>query len=271
MASPRNSLRNIIIIILIVVISLIVIAASFKDVNFVQGLKVKTLDIFKPLQEKIFIVFQPLIKTINNVKNFFGLSQKLKKLEQEKASLLKDYSENINLKIENNSLREMLGIKQRKNYKTVSAKVIGYNEEKWESEVTLNVGKNNGVLEGMGVINEKGFIGIVTLSASNSCKVRLLNDQQMSIGARILSSRSLGMVEGSPSKKIFLNYISKEDMIYTGDIVMTSEFGKYIPPEILIGIVKSISSSEANPFKTVEIEPFVNFRSIENVLVILEW
>ena len=52
---------------------------------------------------------------------------------------------------------------------------------------------------------------------------------------------------------------------------MTSEFGKYIPPEILIGIVKKVSDSENNPYKTIEIEPFVNFKSIENVLVILEW
>ncbi|MCE5328905.1 rod shape-determining protein MreC [bacterium] len=271
MASPRNSLRNIIIISVIIIISLVVITASFKDVNFVKGLKTKTLDIFRPLQEKIFTAFHPLVRTVDNIKNFFGLSRRVKELEQEKAKLLNDYSENINLKIENNSLRELLNIKQRKNYKTVSAKVIGYNEEKWESEITLNVGKNDGVIEGMGVINEKGFIGIVILSAGDSCKVRLLNDQQISIGARILSSRSLGMVEGSSSKKIFLNYISKEDIVYNGDIVITSEFGKYIPPEILIGIVKNISDSDENPFKTIEIEPFVNFRSIENVLVILEW
>jgi rod shape-determining protein MreC len=270
MAPTRNSLKSIIVISIIIIISLIIITASFRDADFIKGFKIKTFDIFKPLQEKIFNIFQPLIKGINNVENFFGLTQKIKQLEQGKASLLRDYTENINLKVENNSLRELLGIKQRNDYKTVAAKVIGYNEGKWESEITLNVGKNDGVLEGMGVINEKGFIGIVTLSASNSCKVRLLNDSQTSIGARLLSSRSLGMVEGSASKKIILNYISKEDLIYSGDIIMTSEFGKYIPPEILIGIVKKVSVSENNPYKTIEIEPFVNFKSIENVLVILE-
>lgn len=271
MASPKNSLKSIIIIGIIIIISLIVITASFRDANFIKSLKTRTSDIFKPLQEKIFFVFQPIIKVINNIKNFFGLSQKLKLLEQENARLLQNYSENINLKIENDSLRSLLDIRQRKNYKTVAAKVIGYNEGKLESEVTLNVGKNSGVVEGMGVINEKGFIGIVILSGSNSCRVRLLNDQQMSIGARILSSRSLGMVEGSSNKKIFLNYISKSDMVYTGDIIITSEFGTYIPPEILIGIVKKVSDSGTNPYKTIEVEPFVNFKSIENVLVILEW
>ncbi|MCL4386409.1 MAG: rod shape-determining protein MreC [Actinobacteria bacterium] len=271
MASPRNSIKNIIVISIIVIICLIVITASFRDADFVKSFKIKTLDIFKPLQEKIFIAFQPLITGVNNIKNFFGLTTKLKQLEEDKAKLLRDYSENINLKIENNSLRELLNIKQRNNYKTVAAKVIGYNEGKWQSEITLNVGKNNGVVEGMGVINEKGFIGIVILSASDSCKVRLLNDSQMSIGARLLSSRSLGLVEGSSGKKIFLNYIPKDELVYTGDIVITSEFGKYIPPEILIGIVKKATTSESSPYKIIEIEPFVNFRTIENVLVIQEW
>jgi len=271
MPSPRNNIKNIIIISLIVIICLIVITASFKDANFIKNFKIKTLDIFKPLQEKIFIAFQPLINGINKIKNFFGISAKLKQLEDENAKLLQNYSENINLRIENNSLRQLLNIKQRNNYKTVVAKVIGYNEEKWQSEITLNVGKNDGVIEGMCVINEKGFIGVVILSASDSCKVRLLNDPQTSIGARLLSSRSLGVVEGSSNKKIFLNYIPKDELIYNSDIVITSEFGKYIPPDILIGAVKKVETSESNPYKIIEVEPFVNFRTVENVLVILEW
>ena len=83
--------------------------------------------------------------------------------------------------------------------------------------------------------------------------------------------RSLGMAEGSANKKIIFNYIPKEDLVYAGDIIMTSEFGKYIPPEILIGIVKKATTSESSPYKIIEIEPFVNFRTIENVLVIQEW
>ena len=62
----------------------------------------------------------------------------------------------------------------------------------------------------MAVVNEKGLIGIVILASNNSSEVRLLNDSQSSIGARILSSRKLGLVEGSPDKKnLFELYRSK--------------------------------------------------------------
>ena len=104
MASPRNNVKNIIVIAIIVVLCIVIITASFRDASVIKVIKAKTFDIFRPVQEKLFIVFRPVVKTINNIKNFFGLPSKLKQLESENAKLLKDYSENINLKIENNYL-----------------------------------------------------------------------------------------------------------------------------------------------------------------------
>ena len=271
MAPPKHSVRNTIIICIIAVLCLIVIAASFRDAGFIKQIRSGTIDFFKPIQEKIFVVFQPVAKFSNNIKNLFTLSEKIKQLELENANLINDYSENINLRLENNSLRSLLEIKQREDYETVAAKVIGFNSGKWQSEITINAGKNSGILEGMGVINEKGFVGIVILSSSNSSKVRLLNDPQISIGARVLSSRILGMIEGSPEKKVMFNFIAKDEIIYPGDIVMTSEFGKYIPPEILLGVVKKVSFSESDPFKIIEIMPFNDSRALETVLVITGW
>ena len=271
MASSRKSVKNIIILAIIVVLCLVVITASFRDTGVIKSLREGTLDFFKPVQEKLYTFFQPVIRTFDNIKNFFGLSSRIKELEQKNAELLKDYTENINLKIENDSLRSLLEIKQRENYETVAAKVIGYNTDKWQSEIILNVGKNEGVLEGMCVINEKGLAGIVILSASNSCNVRLLNDPQTSLGARILSSRSLGMIEGTQNNSILFNYIPKSDIVYPGDILITAEFGKYIPEEILIGAVKKVNNSDKSPYQEIEVETFVDMRKIENVLVITGW
>ena len=120
----------------------------------------------------------------------------------------------------------------------------------------------------MAVITEDGLVGVVVLSSNNTSEVRLINDPQSSIGARILSSRKLGIVEGSLDKKIYLNYIAANEEIFKGDILITSEFGEYIPPEILIGRIKKVSMVANNPYKQIEIEPFVDFKKLENVLVI---
>lgn len=271
MASSKKSVRSIIILSIIIVLCLVIITASFRDASFVKSLRAGTLDFFKPVQEKLYTFFQPIARIFDNARNFFRLSSRVRELESENARLMKDYSENINLKIENESLRRLLEIRQKENYKTVAAKTIGYNTDKWQSEIILNVGKNDGVLEGMCVINEKGLVGIVILSAGRSCNVRLLNDPQTSIGARILSSRSLGMVEGTKNNNILFNYISKNDTVFPGDILITAEFGKYIPEEILVGVIKKASISDRSPYQEIIVETFADMHKIENVLVITGW
>jgi len=271
MASSKKSVKSIIILAIIVILCVVVITASFRDSSFIKSMREGTLDFFKPVQESLYSFFQPVIRVFDNIKDFFHLSSRIKELELENAQLLKDYSENINLKIENDSLRSLLEIKQKGDYKTVAAKVIGYNIDKWQSEVILNAGKNDGIVEGMCVINEKGIVGIVILSSSNSSNVRLLNDPQISLGARILSSRSLGMIEGSNDNRILFNYISKSDIVYPGDILITAGFGKYIPEGILVGAVKKVGTSDKNPYKEIEVETFADMRGIENVLVITDW
>ena len=197
-----KNFKNLIVLGIIIVLCLVIITVSFKGSDLIKGVKVKTLDFFKPVQEKFFLFFHPVANFINSTRDYLNLREKIKILEKENSNLRKDYSENINLKIENNALRELLGVKLRKDYETEPAKVIGFSMGELQSEITLNKGTNDGVLEGMGVVNEDGLVGAVILSASNSCRVKLINDPRSSIGARILSSRVLGMGEGGKDKKI---------------------------------------------------------------------
>jgi len=268
MAPSKKNLKSIIILAVIIILCIIVITISFKDANLLKKAKSITLDFFEPIQEKTFLLFQPISRFFNNIEDYFNLREKMLALKDENNMLQKDYSENINLKIENESLRKILGLQIREEYKTLPAKVIGFYENKWQSQIVLNVGKSNGILEGMAVITEEGLVGVVVLSANNTSEVRLLNDPQSSIGSRILSSRKLGITEGGLDKKIYLNYIATNEEIFKGDILITSEFGEYIPPEILIGRIKKVSIVQDNPYKQIEIEPFVDFKKLENVLVI---
>ena len=53
-----------------------------------------------------------------------------------------------------------------------------------------------------------------------------------------------------------------------GDIAITSEFGEYIPSEVLIGRVKRVTEIPGDPYKKIEMDPYVNFWTMEYVLVI---
>jgi rod shape-determining protein MreC len=267
MVTLNRRFRNIIVLTIIIVLCLVIITVSFRESDLINNIKVKTVDFFKPIQEKFFSFFSPVTRFINSIRDYINLKGKYLDLQKENSQLRQKYSENINLKVENDSLRKLLGIELRKDYTTIPARVIGYYESKWQSEIILNVGSSDGILEGMGVINEDGLIGVVVLAGNNSCNVRLINDPQSNIGIRILSSRKLGIIQGSQDKKITLNYISSEEPVFKGDIIVTSEFGN-LPGEILVGRVSKVAESVGNPYKVIEIEPFVDFKKIEYVVVI---
>lgn len=267
MAPLSRRFKYFIIIITIIILSLVIITVSYRQSELVQGIKAKTVDVLKPVQEKLTLFFNPITRFFNSIRDYIKLRDKYLKLQEENSELRRQYSENINLKVENDALRKLLGIELREDHLTVPAKVIGYYENKWQSEVILNVGSSDGVLEGMAVVNEDGLVGTVAVAGKDSCNVRLINDPQINIGARILSSRKLGVVQGSQDKKVNLNYILSEEPVFKGDIVITSEYGN-LPGEILIGRVSKVLEISGDPYKSIEIDPFVDFKDVEYVLVI---
>ncbi len=268
MAPLRKNLKNIIILSVLIVICIIIITVSFRDVDLFRRTRSVTLDFFKPVQENTYLFFQPVTRFFNRVGSYFKLTDTVQQLETENSKLRQAYSESINLKIENDALRRLLGLKIREEYDTEPAKVIGYFYNKWKSEIVIDIGTNSGIVEGMAVVNEDGLIGMVTLTSNYTSQVRLLNDPQSTIGARVLSSRKLGMVEGSNEKVVYLNYIPSGETVLKGDILITSEFGEYIPPELLIGRIKKIGQSSDVYYRQIEVEPFVDLMDIEYVLVI---
>jgi rod shape-determining protein MreC len=252
---------------LIIVLCLIIITVSFRQSELIGTIKAKTVDFFKPVQEKFFSFLKPFNNFINLIRDYINLREKYLILQLENSELRKDYSDYVNLRIENDALRKLLEIKLREGYATIPAEVIGFYRDRDQSEVILSAGSGEGIRQGMGVINEYGLIGVIALAGDNSCNVRLIDDPRSSIGARILSSRQLGVVKGSQDGKITLDYISSEEDIFKGDIIITSEYGN-LPAEILIGRISRVSESSDNPYKIIEIEPFADFKRLENVLVL---
>ncbi|MBM3705617.1 MAG: rod shape-determining protein MreC [Actinobacteria bacterium] len=268
MVPERKNLKNLIILSVLIVISIIIITVSFKQSDVFTKARMATLDFFKPVQEKTYQFFQPVTTFFVDIKYYFNLKNRINELEEQNSSLIKNYSENVNLKIENDALRRLLGVSVRDRYNTLPAKVIGYYDSKWQSEILINEGRSSGVVEGMAVVTDEGLVGTVILASNSTSEVRLLTDPQSSIGARLLSSRKLGVAEGSLDKNIYLNYITADEEVFKGDVLMTSEFGEFMPPEILIGRIKKIGSGTDTPYKKIEVEPFVDFRKLEYVLVI---
>lgn len=62
--------------------------------------------------------------------------------------------------------------------------------------------------------------------------------------------------------------VSQGVQIIEGELVFTSGLGGSYPPELLIGQVMTIESTENALFQTATIQPSVDFSSLQAVLVI---
>jgi len=260
--------RNIIVLVILVFLCLVIITISFRGSGVTERIKAGTLDVFEPVQGKISSFFSPITGFFSSVSEYIGLRQKYLDLEEENASLLESYAESTSIKIENDALRKLLDLDIREDNDTVAVKVIGFYSNRWQSEVIINAGTSNGVLEGMGVVGTNGLCGIVISAGNKSSSIRLLADSQISLGARILSSRKLGLIEGSQDGTIYLHYISTDEQVYKGDIIVTSEYGQYLPPDILIGRVQEVSRISGSPYLEIVVEPFEDFKDLEYLMVI---
>jgi rod shape-determining protein MreC len=260
--------RNIIILVIIIFLCLLVITVSFRGSGIIEKIKAETIDIFEPVQEKAFSFFNPVVVFFASIGDYMGLREKNIELEEENAELRAKYSENINIKVENDALRKLLGLDLRKEHDLLTVKVIGFFNDTWQSEIILNAGSSDGVQEGMGVMGSRGLVGVITSAGNNSSRAMLINDPRSSLGARILSSRKLGLIEGSQEGVTYFKYISSEEEVYKGDILVTSEYGLYLPPDLLIGRVSSVMNKPENPYLGITVEPFEDLRSLEYLVVI---
>ncbi|MBM3710057.1 MAG: rod shape-determining protein MreC, partial [Actinobacteria bacterium] len=153
MATARKNLRYIIVLIVIIVLCIVIVTVSYRNSEILKKARSAVLDTFGPVQEKTYQFFQPVIRFFNGIQDYFVLSEKIKNLEQQNRKLTRDYSEIVNLKIENDALRKLIGINLRQDYKTEPAKVIGFYESKWQSHIIIDAGRSSGILEGMAVVN----------------------------------------------------------------------------------------------------------------------
>lgn len=264
----NRRLRNIIILVILVFLCLVIITISFRGSGFTDRIKAKTVDIFEPVQGRIFSFFNPVTRFFSSIGDYIGLRQKYLELEEENARLMAIFVENTSIKIENDALRKLMDLDIREDNETVAVKVIGYYSNRWQSEVIINAGTSNGVLKGMGAVGTKGLCGVVVSAGNNSSTVRLLTDPQSSLGVRILSSRKLGLIEGNQDGNIFLRYISMDEQVFKGDIIVTSEYGQYLPSDILVGRVSRVSQVSGSPYLEIIVEPFEDFKDLEYLMVI---
>jgi rod shape-determining protein MreC len=169
--------------------------------------------------------------------------------------------------IENKRLRQMIEFKDDADYEVISAEVVGKNSVEMRNTLTLNRGKIEGITEGMSVRTDAGLAGQIVSSSDNYSLVESIFNRNVRISAKIQRTGIDGIVAWEGDEYLLLKNIPTSFDVQIGDVVLTSNFTNKYPKNVPIGVIKQIKDDPGSLFFKVEIEPYVNFSTIEQVFV----
>ena len=205
--------------------------------------------------------------TFSIIPNIFQLERENKQLRETNNTLSNEVSQLKESKLENIRLTGMLEFKQRNNYRMVTAKIVGKTLIQTRNNITLNVGEKDSVKTGMPVITDRGLVGKIVATSANYSIAQILLNKDLKISAKDQRSRVDGILSWDGENKLQLKNVSKSSDVLVGDVVITSEYSNHFPAGIPIGYTLTAGTVD-NLFKKIEVEPFVNFETLEEVFVL---
>ncbi len=205
--------------------------------------------------------------TFSIIPNIFQLERENKQLRETNNTLSNEVSQLKESKLENIRLTGMLEFKQRNNYRMVTAKIVGKTLIQTRNNITLNVGEKDSVKTGMPVITDRGLVGKIVATSANYSIAQILLNKDLKISAKDQRSRVDGILSWDGENKLQLKNVSKSSDVLVGDVVITSEYSNHFPAGIPIGYALTAGTVD-NLFKKIEVEPFVNFETLEEVFVL---
>lgn len=201
------------------------------------------------------------------IPDIFNLQEENEQLHKNNLDLSNELSQLREVKLENMRLRQMLEFKELTKLKTISAEVIGKTLIQTRNTITLNVGEKDSVKNGMPVITERGLVGLVVAASSNYCVAQILFNKDLKISAKDQRSRVDGIIAWEGESYLIMKNVPKSFDVKQGDVIITSEYSSILPPGIPIGFVVAETTVD-NLFKKIDVEPFVNFETLEEVFIV---
>ena len=184
-------------------------------------------------------------------------------------------AENEQLKLDLALLRGERDINYAANYNQIIGTVITRNANAWFNTITIDVGANDGITEGLAVASNEGLVGITTHVSRNFTTVSLVsnNNTRSVFAASILTDEGaeFGFVRGyiPLENHLIFHKINHGISATVGDYVVTSPLNNNFPTGLKIGTISVIEQDEFGIVSRLHVEPNANLRNLTFVTVLV--
>jgi len=285
--SKNRVIRRRAIIGLLFAASLTLLTLSFRDgsngaIGAIQRTALSVTAPASELTQRVTAPFTDAWHWTSGLVNAREENEKLKAELQRATALLQQAQQATNA---NAQLRKQLQYQNSTAaaaFDPVGATVIALPSNAYHQSITIDVGTNNGVAvndpvvapSGDGSSAPAGLIGKISAVTASASKVQLITDPQSAVTASDEKGGAKGIIipsAGNPDMLQMLD-VSTSAAMQQGDVIVTAGLTNglqaLLPTGIPIGTVTSVSESDSNTVKTIQVTPFVDFQNLSLVQVL---
>lgn len=238
--------------------------------------------ITQPLRSAIATALYPVqwlaLQPVRSVKNgsayFTALSQAQSSEQQALKKLAEQSLRSVQveqLALENDRLRQLLGLRGQKGLSGMAAEVLYDAPDPYTRKVIIDKGLAQGVALGSPVLDESGVLGQVTRVHPLVSEVTLVIDRDLAIPVLNTRTGARSLAYGDPNAyggELELRFMGSNSDVQVGDLLTTSGVDGVYPPGLPVAKIDKIERRAESAFARIYCSPQAKVNGALYVMVI---
>jgi rod shape-determining protein MreC len=231
--------------------------------------------IFDPLNRLAVSVTTSVRNWVGNLFGSTDLHEENRLLKEQVVELEGTVASMRELQLENERLKSIANyFEQNPEYEMITARISAKNPGYWFDNFIISAGRNQGIKVDMPVVSPQGLVGRVSEVGGNWSRVASIIDSRSSVSGLIERTRDACVVRGAVQEEesaiCSIHYLSSDNDLVPGDMVLTSGMGGIFPKGLVVGEITEVSRVQESSERTATLSPAVDFTQLEEVMVILQ-
>ena len=238
-----------------------------------------------PIESLAGRIFSPLLSRFHTLGQKFNQAAERRASQEELISRNEELQKQINDLVvanaklsdseqENKQLREYLKFFNEKRYEYHLASIIS-NENfldaaRYDQNIIIDKGIRDGIEVGQAVVNNQGMVlGKILETKDSFSRACLLTNSACKLAVAIQNeNRAIGVTEGELGLSVKINFVSQNEKINIGDIIVTSGLEQGVPAGLVLGKVGRVNNQSNDVWQEIGVEPMVDLKNLSIVSIV---
>lgn len=170
---------------------------------------------------------------------------------------------------ENESLRALLGARQRLGLSVKLAELVDVDLDPFRHRLMINLGESAGIRAGQAVLDSRGLVGQILNVSEHQSTVILLTDPSHAVPVRVERTglRAIAYGTGS-SDRLLLSHVPFSANLQVGDRLVSSGLGGRFPAGLPVAIITEVRGDRSATFANADAHPVAEVEQVQQLLVL---